>query len=128
MTDYLNPHHVYIDAQAAPDLGVEVKRDEKEIQKMTDTTANIVPETVGTPHNPARIDRRKHINLISPGMEAARNEPPETDAEHIIRLYRSGMSHVDIAGRGFDLAEVRRVISEATRADEKLYQAHKEGR
>lgn len=26
----------------------------------------------------------------------------ETPAERIVRLYRSGMSHVDIAGRGFD--------------------------
>jgi len=54
--------------------------------------------------------------------------PDETPAERIIRLYRLGMSHVDIAGRGFDLADVRRVISEATRADETLYQVHKEGR
>lgn len=37
MIDYLNPHHVYIDAQSAPDLSMEVKRD-----------ANIIPETVGT--------------------------------------------------------------------------------
>lgn len=51
--------------------------------------------------------------------------PSETPAERIIRLYRSGMSHVDIAGRGVDLAEVRRVISEATRVDERLYQMHK---
>ncbi len=64
-------------------------------------------------------------NLIAPGMEAARSELAQTDAEHIIRLYRSGVSHADIAGRGFDLAEVRRVISEATRVDETLYQAHK---
>ena len=49
----------------------------------------------------------------------------ETPAEHIIQLYRSGMSHVDIAGRGFDLAEVRRVISEATAKDKTLYPAHK---
>ena len=125
MIDYLNPHHVYIDAHNAPDLGVEVKRDEKEIQKMTDTTANIVPETVDTLHNHARIDRRKHSGLISPGMEAARNEPPETDAEHIIRLYRSGMSHVDIVGRGFDLDDVRKVISEATAKDETLYPLHR---
>ena len=28
MIDYLNPHHIYPDTQAAPDLGMEVKRDE----------------------------------------------------------------------------------------------------
>ena len=123
MTDYLNPHHVYIDAQAAPDLSVKVKRDEA--QNMRQLPANIVPKTVDTLHNPARIDRRKHSGLISPGMEAARNEPPETDAEHIIRLYRAGMNHVGIVGRGFDLAEVRRVISEATAADETLYPLHR---
>lgn len=38
MIDYLNPHHVYPDTQAAPELGMEVKRDEKEINKMTDIT------------------------------------------------------------------------------------------
>lgn len=36
MIDYLNPHHIYPDTQAAPDLGMEVKRDEKEINKMAD--------------------------------------------------------------------------------------------
>ncbi len=43
MIDYLNPHHIYIDAQSAPDLSMEVKRD-----------ANIIPETVDTLHKSAR--------------------------------------------------------------------------
>lgn len=47
MTDYLNPHHVYIDTQAAPDLSMNVKRG--------DTTANIVPKTVETQHKSARF-------------------------------------------------------------------------
>ena len=108
MIDYLNPHHIYPDTQAAPDLGMGVKRDEKETNKMADTHT-----------------RPKNAGLISSGMKAARNEPPETDAEHIIWLYRQGVKHADIARRGFDLAEVRRVISEATAADETLYPMHR---
>ena len=47
MIDYLNPpHHVYIDAQAAPDLSMNVKRDEA--QNMRQLPANIVPKTVDT--------------------------------------------------------------------------------
>lgn len=168
MTDYLNPHHVYIDTQAAPDLSMNVKRDEA--QNMRQLPANIVPETVDTPHNPGRIDAkeiemnskdyldigkqitdgiREGLGIVSPGLAMLGGEradadkgveimenrinplyvnDTETPAERIIRLYRSGMSHVDIAGRGFDLADVRKVISEATRVDETLYQVHKEGR
>ena len=53
MIDYLNPHHVYIDAQAAPDLSMNVKRDEA--QNMRQLPANIVPETVDTLHKSARF-------------------------------------------------------------------------
>ena len=120
MIDYLNPHHVYIDTQAAPDLSVEVKRG--------DTTANIVPKTVETLHNPARTDADKGVELMENRINRRYGSDAETPAERIIRLYRSGMSHVDIVGRGFDLADVRRAISEATRVDETLYQAHREGR
>lgn len=100
MIDYLNPHHIYIDSQAAPDLNAEVKRD----------------------------DAEKGIEIMENRINTLYGAPDETPAERIIRLYRSGMSHVDIARRGFDLADVRRVISEATAKDETLYQAHKEGR
>ena len=120
MIDYLNPHHVYIDAHNAPDLSMNVKRG--------DTLANIVPETVETPHKSERTDADKGVELMENRINTLYGTPSETPAERIIRLYRGGMSHVDIAGRGFDLADVRRVISEATRADEKLYQVHKEGR
>ena len=120
MIDYLNPHHVYIDAHNAPDLSMNVKRG--------DTTANIVPETVDTLHNPVRTDAEKGIELMYNRINRRYGSDTETPAERIIRLYRSGMSHVDIAGRGFDLADVRRVISEATAKDERLYQVHKEGR
>ena len=126
MIDYLNPHHVYIDAQAAPDLSMNVKRDEA--QNMRQLPANIVPETVDTLHNPARIDADKGAQIMDNRINQRYGSATETPAERIIRLYRSGMSHVDIAGRGFDLADVRRVISEATRVDEKLYQVHREGR
>ena len=126
MIDYLNPHHVYIDTHNAPDLSVEVKRDEA--QNMRQLPANIIPETVDNPHNPARIDAEKGAELMNNRINQRYGSDTETPAERIIRLYRSGLSHVDIAGRGFDLADVRRVISEATRADEKLYQVHKEGR
>lgn len=117
MIDYLNPHHVYIDAHNAPDLSAEVKRD-----------ANIIPETVDTLHNSARIDAEKGIELMDNRINQRNGTTSETPAERIIRLYRSGMSHVDIAQRGFDLADVRRVISEGTAKDETLYQVHKEGR
>ena len=117
MTDYLNPHHVYIDTQAVPDLSMEVKRD-----------ANIIPKTVETLHNSARTDADKGVELMENIINQRYGTPDETPAERIIRLYRSGMSHVDIAGRGFGLADVRRVISEATAKDETLYQAHREGR
>lgn len=120
MTDYLNPHHVYIDTQAAPDLSMNVKRG--------DTTANIIPETVETLHKSARTDADKGVEIMESRINQRYGSDTETPTERIIRLYRGGMSHVDIAGRGFDLAGVRRVISEATRVDEKLYQAHKEGR
>lgn len=92
MIDYLNPHHVYIDAQAVPDLSMNVKMD----------------------------DAEKGIELMG-----NRINQHETPAERIIRMYRSGLSHVDIAGRGYDLAEVRRVISEGTAKDETLYPMHK---
>ena len=120
MTDYLNPHHVYIDAQAAPDLSMNVKRG--------DITANIVPETVDTQHNPARIDADKGVKIMDNRINQRYGGDTETPAERIIRLYRSGMSHVDIAGRGFDLADVRRVISEATAKDKTLYPMHRGGR
>jgi hypothetical protein len=120
MTDYLNPHHVYIDAHNAPDLSMNVKR--------VDIPANIVSKTVDTPHNPARTDADKGVQIMDNRINRRYGGDTETPAERIIRLYRLGMSHVDIAGRGFDLADVRRVISEATRADETLYQVHKEGR
>ena len=120
MTDYLNPHHVYIDAHNAPDLSMNVKRG--------GITATIVPETVDTLHNPARTDADKGVEIMENRINQRYGSDTETPAERIIRLYRSGLSHVDIAGRGFDLAVVRKVISEATRVDEKLYQAHKEGR
>lgn len=114
MIDYLNPHHVYIDTQAAPDLSMEVKRD-----------ANIIPETVDTPANPVRTDAERGAEIMDNRINTLYGAPSETPAERIIRMYRSGMSHVDIAGRGFDLADVRRVISEATAKDETLYQTHK---
>lgn len=120
MIDYLNPHHVYIDTHNAPDLSMNVKRG--------DITANIVPETVETQHKSARTDAEKGIELMDNRINQRYGSDTETPAERIIRLYRSGTSHVDIAGRGFDLADVRRVISEATRKDERLYRAHKEGR
>ena len=120
MIDYLNPHHVYIDNQAAPDLSMNVKRG--------GITATIVPETVETRHKSERTDADKGAELMENRINTLYGAPDETPAERIIRLYRLGMSHVDIAGRGFDLADVRRVISEATRADETLYQVHKEGR
>jgi hypothetical protein len=117
MIDYLNPHHVYIDAQAAPDLSMKVKRD-----------ANIIPEMVGTLHNPARTDAERGAEIMENRINSLNGAPNETPAERIIRLYRSGMSHVDIAQRGFDLADIRRVISEATRKDISLYPDHREGR
>lgn len=117
MTDYLNPHHVYIDAQAAPDLSMNVKRG--------DITATIVPETVDTQHNPARNDADKGVKIMDNRINQRYGGDTETPAERIIRLYRSGMSHVDIAGRGFDLADVRRVISEATAKDKTLYPMHR---
>ena len=120
MTDYLNPHHVYIDTHNAPDLSMNVKRG--------DATATIVSETVETLHNPVRTDADKGVELMENRINTLYGTPSETPAERIIRLYRGGMSYVDIAGRGFDLADVRRVISEATRADETLYQVHREGR
>ena len=120
MIDYLNPHHVYIDAHNAPDLSMNVKRG--------DTTATIVPKTVDTQHNPARTDADKGVELMGNRIDRLYGVPSGTLADRIIRLYRGGMSHVDIAGRGFDLADVRRVISEATRADDTLYQVHREGR
>ena len=120
MTDYLNPHHVYIDAQNAPDLSVEVKRD--------DIPANIIPETVDTLHNPARTDAEKGVEIMANQINQLYGNGTGNAAECIVRLYRSGMSHVDIARRGFDLADVRRVISEATAKDETLYRVHKEGR
>ncbi len=126
MIDYLNLHHVYPDVQAQPDLSVEVKRDEA--QNMRQLPANIVPETVDNLHNPVRIDAERGAELMGNRIDRLYGAPSETPAERIIRLYRSGMTHVDIAGRGFDLADVRRVISEATRADETLYQVHREGR
>ena len=55
MIDYLNPHHVYIDAQAAPDLSMNVKRG--------DTTATIVPKR-STLHNPARTDADKGVEIM----------------------------------------------------------------
>lgn len=94
--DYLNHHHVYIDAHNAPDLSMEVKRD----------------------------DAEKGIEIMENRINTLYGTPDETPAERIVRLYRSGMSHVDIAQRGFDLADVRRVISEATRKDETLYPMH----
>ena len=117
MTDYLNPHHVYIDAHNAPDLSMNVKRG--------DTTATIVPETVDALHNPARTDAEKGIELMDNRINQRHGEPDETPAERIIRLYRSGVIHVDISQHGYDLADVRRVISEATAKDETLYQVHK---
>ena len=152
MIDYLNPHHVYIDTQAAPDLSMNVKRDEA--QNMRQLPANIVPETVDTLHNSARIDAkeiemnskdyldigkqitdriREGLGIVSPSLSMLGGECSGAfdgmmageKAARIIRLYRSGMSHVDIAQRGFDLADVRRVISEATAKDETLYQVHK---
>jgi hypothetical protein len=117
MIDYLNPHHVYIDAQSAPDLSMEVKRDE-----------NIIPKTVDTLHNSARTDAERGAEIMDNIINSLNGTPDETPAERIIRLYRSGLSHVDITQRGFDLAEVRRVISEATAEDETLYKVHKEGR
>ena len=98
MIDYLNPHRVYIDAQAAPDLSTEVKRD----------------------------DADKGVGIMENRINTLYAAPDETPAERIIRLYRSGMSHADIAGRGYDLADVRRVISEATAKDETLYPMHRE--
>jgi hypothetical protein len=53
MIDYLNPHHVYIDAHNAPDLSVEVKRDEA--QNMRQLPATIVPKTVEIQHKSARF-------------------------------------------------------------------------
>ena len=117
MIDYLNPHHVYIDAHNAPDLSAEVKR--------ADAPANIIPEMVDTLHKSERTDAEKGIELMDNRINTLYGAPDETPAERIIRLYRSGMSHVDIAGRGYDLADVRRVISEATAKDETLYPMHK---
>ncbi len=117
MIDYLNPHHVYIDTHNAPDLSMNVKRG--------DITATIVPKTVETLHNPARTDADKGVELMENRINRRYGSDAETPAERIIRLYRGGMSHVDIAGRGFDLADVRKVISEATAKDETLYQVHK---
>lgn len=117
MTDYLNPHHVYIDAHNAPDLSMNVKKG--------DTTATIVPETVETLHNPARIDADKGVEIMENRINQRYGNDTETPAERIIRMYRAGMSHVDIAGCGFDLADVRRVISEATAKDETLYPMHR---
>jgi len=96
--------------------------------KRGDTTATIVPETVDTQHNPARTDADKGVQIMDNRINQRYGSETETPADRIIRLYRGGMSHVDIAERGFDLADVRRVISEATAADETLYQVHKEGR
>lgn len=117
MTDYLNPHHVYIDAHNAPDLSMVVKRD-----------ANTISETVDNLHNPARTDADKGVEIMENRINQRYGSDTETPAARIVRLYRSGMSHVDIDGRGFDLADVRRVMSEATAKDERLYQAHREGR
>ena len=114
MIDYLNPHHIYPDTQAAPDLSAEVKRG-----------ANIIPETDKTLHKSVRTDANKGAKIMDNQINQQYGSDTETPAARIIRLYRSGMSHVDIAGRGFDMAEVRRVISEATRVDETLYQVHK---
>ena len=92
---------------------------------LPDTTANIISETADTLLNPARTDADKGVEIMENRINQRYGSDTETPAERIIRLYRGGMSHVDIAGRGFDLADVRRVISEATRVDETLYQAHK---
>lgn len=147
MIDYLNPHHVYIDAQAAPDLSMEVKRDECDLSaefrrdwmammqlpeasdrfKSVEMAANIIPETVDTLHNSARTDAERGAEIMDNRINQRYGTPDETPAERIIRLYRSGISHVDIARRGYDLADVRRVISEATAKDETLYQVHKGG-
>jgi hypothetical protein len=75
-----------------------------------------------------QIDADKGVEIMENRINQRYGSETETPAERIIRLYRSGMSHVDIAQRGFDLADVRRVISEATRVDETLYQVHREGR
>ena len=46
----------------------------------------------------------------------------------IIELYRQGYGHADIVSKTrAALADVRRVISEATKDDEKLYRQHKSG-
>ena len=37
MTDYLNPHHVYIDTHNAPDLSMNVKRRVNDMPKTIDT-------------------------------------------------------------------------------------------
>lgn len=97
MIDYLNPHRIYPDAQSVPDLSMKVKRD----------------------------DADKGVEIMENRINQRHVAPDETPAERIIRLYRSGMSHADIIGHGYDLAEVRRVISAATREDDTLYQTHK---
>lgn len=99
MIDYLNPHHVYIDAQAVPDLSMNVKMDDTDAEKGIELMGNRINQLYGA--------------------------PDETPAERIIQMYRSGLSHVDIEGLGYDLADVRRVISEATAKDETLYPMHK---
>lgn len=72
-----------------------------------------------------RNDAEKGIEIMENRINQRHGSDTETPAEHIVQLYRSGMSHVDITQRGYDLAEVRRVISEATAKDETLYPMHR---
>jgi hypothetical protein len=73
----------------------------------------------------ARIDADKGVKIMDNRINQRYGSRTETPAERIIRLYRSGMSHVDITRLGFDLADVRRVISEATAKDKTLYPMHR---
>lgn len=65
---------------------------------------------------------------VKDGILDAKMAECASEREKIITLYRRGFAHSDIAERGWDLAEVRRIISEATVRDEGLYQKHCEGR
>ena len=66
----------------------------------------------------------KQIERIGDDVLTARLEQCMTDAETIIELYRQGYNHRDIVARGYDIQQVRSVISEATAKDAGLYPRH----
>lgn len=75
MTDYLNPHRVYIDAQAAPDLNAEVKRNAErnnEVSKYLEQ--DLIPQydAKASYHGKAKVTTiAGHKVLVSNGTNVA---------------------------------------------------------